>query len=162
MQPARFRAHPFRHGGGEGDDVVLHFGFDLVDARQVEAALFANGLGCRLRNDSGFGQRFRGGDFHLQPRPELVFVTPDVPHLGTGIASDQASSFTASNVGQKKTLYCNCWHKVRAPYSSETWVGSSSFHSAPAEIVECRCFPSWVFRTKLKAAGVLADNFGMR
>ena len=89
MQPARFRTHLFGDCGGKGNDVVLNFSFDLIDTRQVEAALFADGLGCRLRNDSGLGQGLRGGDFHLQPGAELVFVTPDVPHVGTGITSNQ-------------------------------------------------------------------------
>ena len=89
MQPARLRADLFGDRRGEGDDVVLHLGFDLVDARHVEAALFADGLGGRLRNDAGLGQRFGGGDFHLQPGAELVFVTPDAAHLGAGITSDQ-------------------------------------------------------------------------
>ena len=55
VQPARLGADLLGDRGGEGDDVVLHLGFDLVDAIDVEAALLANGLGgglgarCRLR-----------------------------------------------------------------------------------------------------------------
>jgi len=45
MEPARLRPYLFRYGGGEGDDVMLHFGFNLVDASNIDVALFANGLG---------------------------------------------------------------------------------------------------------------------
>ena len=89
MQPARFRADFFGDGGGEGDDVVLHFGFDLVDAVEVEVALFADGDGRRLRNQSGFGQGFGGRQFDFKPGAELVLVAPDMPHFGPGITCDQ-------------------------------------------------------------------------
>ena len=62
MQPARFRADLFRNRRGEGNDVMLHLGLDLVNTRDLEAALFAHGLGRRLRHNAGLGQRFGSSD----------------------------------------------------------------------------------------------------
>ena len=39
-------------GGGEGDDVVADFGFDLVDAVDGEVALVADGVGGGLRDEA--------------------------------------------------------------------------------------------------------------
>ena len=89
MQPARFRPDFLGHSSGEGDDVVLHLGFDLVDAIEVEVTLFADGDGRRLRHQSGFGERFSGCQFDLEPGAELVLVAPDMPHFGAGITCDQ-------------------------------------------------------------------------
>ncbi len=46
MQPARFRADFFGDGGSEGDDVVLHLGFNLADTVEVEVTLLADGGSC--------------------------------------------------------------------------------------------------------------------
>ena len=67
---------------------MLHLGFDLVDAVKVKAALLAHGFGGRLRHEAGFGERFRGGKFNLQPGLKLVLVTPDAAHLRAGIACE--------------------------------------------------------------------------
>ena len=45
------------YGGGEGDDVVTDFGFDLVDAVDGEGALVADGVGGGL---AGRGRTWRG------------------------------------------------------------------------------------------------------
>src|SRR5215472_3629191 len=89
MKPARFRADLLRYSGGEGNDVVFHFGFDCVDAVQVEVTFLPDSYSGRLRYETGFGERFRRGDFDFQPGAELVLVTPDVPHIGTRITCDQ-------------------------------------------------------------------------
>ena len=89
MQPAGFGSDFFGYRRGEGNDVVLHLRFDLVDAVEVEVALFANDDSRGLRHQSGFGQRFRGRQFDFKPGAELVLVAPDMPHLGPGIACDQ-------------------------------------------------------------------------
>ena len=93
MQPARRFgiAHGFLHGDGEGDHVVPDFRFDLVDARHVHAralAQFARGF---LRDDAGFGERFRGGQLDVEPLLEFVFLAPDAAHLRTRVACDQFS-----------------------------------------------------------------------
>src|SRR5215472_18011942 len=60
VQPARLRADLLRDCRSKGDDVVLHLGFDLMDPSDLEATLFANGLGRALRYDAGFRQSFGG------------------------------------------------------------------------------------------------------
>ena len=72
-------------------------------------------LAADCGHDAGFGQGFGGGEFHLQPGAELVFVTPDVSHLRAGITCDQASSLMTCNL-VKETYHCNCWHKVRVSH----------------------------------------------
>src|ERR1700678_1140384 len=67
----------FGDGGGEGDDVVLHFGFDLVDAVDGEGAAVADGVGGRLRDEAEFGESLRGGDFNGEPALVFVGVGPD-------------------------------------------------------------------------------------
>ena len=59
MQPARVlgAGDVFGDGGGEGDNVVLHLGFDLVDAGDSRSCRFiANGVGGLLRDHSGAGE----------------------------------------------------------------------------------------------------------
>ena len=65
--------------------------FNLVDARDVNArplAQFPRGL---ARDDSGFGQRFGGGQLDVEPLLEFVFLAPDAAHLRTRVPCDQFS-----------------------------------------------------------------------
>src|SRR5579884_714273 len=94
MKPTRFRTNFLRDSRGECNYVVLNLGFERLDACKVEIAVFANGLGSRLRNHAGFGQRLRSRDFNAQPHAELVFVTPDAAHFGPGVAWDHALAST--------------------------------------------------------------------
>ena len=88
MEPAGVRADDFGDGGGEGDDVVADFGFDLVDAFDAEVGALADRLGGFFGDEAGLGEGFGGGDFDGQPGAEAVFVAPDAGHLGPGIARD--------------------------------------------------------------------------
>src|SRR3984957_3571412 len=92
VQPTRLRYDLLGYCSGEGDDVVLHLGFDLVDAVEVEAALFAHGLGGRLRHQSGLGERFRGCELDLEPGLKLVLVTPDAADVGAGVTSNHRTT----------------------------------------------------------------------
>ena len=94
MQPAGFFAEPLRfqalgNGGGESNDVVLHFGFDLVNALRRSTGLFGDGVGGGLGNDAVLGKYRTGRRLHLQPAAILVVVGPDASHRGAGIALDQ-------------------------------------------------------------------------
>ena len=89
MKPARIGPDDLGHGGSEGNHIVAHFGFDLVDALHAEIGTLANGLGRRLGNHACLGQSFGGGDFHGQPGAEAIFITPDAAHFRAGIARDQ-------------------------------------------------------------------------
>ena len=77
-------------GGGEGDDVVADFGFDLVDAVDGEVAAVTDSVGCGLGDDAGAGEGLRGGDLDGEPAAVLVFVGPDAAHVGARVAGDQA------------------------------------------------------------------------
>src|SRR5579863_734675 len=92
VEPAGFGADELGNGGGEGDDVVADFGFDLVDAFEAEVGEFADGFGGGLGNLAGGREGFGGGDFDGQPGAEAVFVAPDAGHLGAGVARDQGLS----------------------------------------------------------------------
>jgi hypothetical protein len=91
VQPAGFGADLLRYRSGEGDDVMLHLGLDLMDACQIEVGLVADRHGGLLRHDAVLGQRFAGGGFHFQPHAVLVLVGPDGAHAGPCVACDQTS-----------------------------------------------------------------------
>ena len=92
VQPARRFgiADRFLHGDGEGDHVMADFGFDFVDARDVNAGAFAQFRGGFARHDACFGERFRGGQLDVQPLLELVFFAPDAAHFRARVSCDQA------------------------------------------------------------------------
>ena len=61
MEKARRRTNALRHRRGERDHIVLHFGFDFVDAVNLEVRSLLDGMRRIFRHDSSFGQRFRRG-----------------------------------------------------------------------------------------------------
>src|SRR5260370_14182758 len=79
-------------GGGEGDDVVLALGFDLVDAGDGEVAAVADGVGGLLRDEAEAGESLRGGDLDGEPAAVLVLVGPDAAHGGASVAGDQSEA----------------------------------------------------------------------
>jgi hypothetical protein len=89
VQPARFGAYFFCDGSGEGDDVVLYFGFDLVDTLDVEGSALADGFSGLRGNDAIFGEDFAGYGLDFKPGGEFTFVAPDAAHGSAGIARDQ-------------------------------------------------------------------------
>ena len=78
-------------GGGEGDDVVADFGFDLVDAVDGEGAAVADGVGGGLGDEAEAGEGLRGGGFDGEPAAVLVLVGPDAAHGGACVAGDHDS-----------------------------------------------------------------------
>ena len=91
MDEARLRANVLGKVCEEGDDVVLGFAFDFVDARHIEGsggALFPNDL-CRLLWDhSDFGEPGRSMGFDLEPDAKAGLRRPDRRHFGAAIAGD--------------------------------------------------------------------------
>lgn len=75
-------------GGGEGDDVMTDFGFDLVDAVYGEGSLVTDGVGGGLGDEAEFGEGLRGGDLDSEPAAVFVLVGPDAAHRGASVAGD--------------------------------------------------------------------------
>ncbi len=82
------------YGGGEGDDVVLDFGFYFVDAVYREGALVADGVGSGLGYEAEFGEGLGGSDFNGEPALVFVGVGPDAAHLGACVAGDHRRFLT--------------------------------------------------------------------
>ena len=89
----------FGNSSGESDDVVVKrlFQFTLAgdEAGQIGKPFVATGfnlLEILGGDDALFHERFAGEQFDLQPEAELVFVGPDGPHFGTGIARNHADT----------------------------------------------------------------------
>src|SRR5512135_2106836 len=81
--------------GQEGNDVMLDFGLDSIDASNVELgglAFFPDFLGGILRDDAELGHSFGGVRLDLEPDAEFRFRRPDREHAGSGIAWDHAAS----------------------------------------------------------------------
>ncbi len=73
----------------KGDDVVLGFRFDRIDAPNVEfgsGALFPDDVGGFFRMVPRFGHGAGGVRLDLEPDPEAALRSPDCCHFGTGIA----------------------------------------------------------------------------
>ena len=75
-------------GGGEGDDVVADFGFDLVDAVDGEVAAVTDGVCGGLRDQAEARESLGGGGLNGEPAAVLVLVGPDAAHGGACVASD--------------------------------------------------------------------------
>ena len=100
MQPARLRADFLRYGGGKGNHVMPHLGFNLMNAFQVKVTALGNGPGGIFRDDPCLGQSQAGGSFHLKPAAKFVFITPNSAHLRARIAWYQRFSSQKSRVNQ--------------------------------------------------------------
>ena len=90
MQPAGGRriADGLADSHREGDDVVLHFGFQFVDSRDVNLGARAQG-GCgRLGDLPRFRERVGCGKFHVEPFLVAIGVAPNAAHLFPSVAWD--------------------------------------------------------------------------
>src|SRR5260370_1265416 len=107
MQPAcgGWISDRFADSHGEGDDVVLDAGFDLMDLRHIDFGASANRGGGILRDLAGFGQCLGGCQLNFQPLCKLVRVTPNVAHLLTRVTWDQ---FLLLKRRRKKTRVLLC------------------------------------------------------
>ena len=89
-------------GGGEGDDVVADFGFDLVDAGDGEVAVVADGVGGGLRDEAEAGEGLRGGGLDGEPAAVLVLVGPDAAHGRACVAGDHRVRFEVQVRGESQ------------------------------------------------------------
>jgi hypothetical protein len=113
VHEARFRADDFGQVRQEGDDVVLHFGLDGVDARHVElgiAGLVPYGLRCVCGDHAKLGLRVRRVRLDLEPDAELLFRRPDGGHFGPGIAGDHVRRLVREGGSG-----CDDWLAATAP-----------------------------------------------
>jgi len=89
----------FGDGGGEADDIVverfLQFFLSGDEAGQISEPFVATGLDL-LEIPRGYDaflhECLAGEEFDLQPESEFVFVGPDGPHFGAGIARNHAGT----------------------------------------------------------------------
>src|SRR5258708_4045424 len=89
VEPARLGADEFGDGGVEGDDVVVDFGLDFLDAFELEVGAITDGFSGLFGDPSGFGEGFGGGKFDLEPGAEAVFFAPDAADFGASVAVNQ-------------------------------------------------------------------------
>ena len=68
-------------GHGEGDDIVFHACFQLVNTGDIHFGTRAYRGSGLFRDLACFGQGLRGGKLDFQPLGELVGVAPNVAHL---------------------------------------------------------------------------------
>ncbi len=80
------RSDVLRHGGGEGNHVVLGGPLDFLDARDVERAALANVASGLGRDDSGVGHRLRRRGLDQEPGLVAMLIAPDPAHLRMGIS----------------------------------------------------------------------------
>jgi len=94
MQPPRlaFQALTLQrlcHSGSKGNDVVLHLGFDLLNAGNGEACLGRDRFGRVGGDDTALGQHRARCGFHLQPAAVFCFLGPDAAHGRACVTFDQ-------------------------------------------------------------------------
>src|SRR5260370_4150144 len=92
MDKTRIGADMLGEVGQEGDDVMVGFALDLVDARDLEFALLPDRARGRRRDDAQRGLGVTGMRLDLEPDAETVLRLPDRAHRGAAIAGDHLSS----------------------------------------------------------------------
>src|SRR5436309_14009885 len=92
MEPARFRAHDLSDSRRKSDNIMAHFGFDLIDPLQPEVRPLADSFGSLFRDPASFGQGFSGGDLNRQPGAKAVLIAPNAAHFRAGVAWNQVRS----------------------------------------------------------------------
>ena len=79
----------------EGDDVMLGFALDFIDARDVETGIPALGPDRRsrlARNDAQIGHRIGGMRFDLEPDAVAGLRAPYLSHRLAGVTRDHRQS----------------------------------------------------------------------
>src|SRR5207253_3805422 len=92
MEPARFRAHDLSDCRRKSDNIMAHFGFDLINTLQPEVRSLANSFGSLFRHHASFGQSFSGSDLNHQPGAKAVFIAPNAAHFQASVAWNQVRS----------------------------------------------------------------------
>src|SRR5437773_9768329 len=92
MEPARSRAHDLTDSRRKADNIMAHFGFDLIDPLQPEIRSLADSFGSLFRDPASFGQGFSGGDLNRQPGAKAVLIAPIAAHSRAGVAWNQVRS----------------------------------------------------------------------
>src|SRR5438128_2557779 len=93
---------------------MTHFSFDLVDAIHFEVGALTNSAGRFFGDQASFRQGLSCRHLDRQPGSKTVFVTPNLPHLGAGIARDHGSAL--SKVAENGGL--GILKEVRSAYQS--------------------------------------------
>src|SRR2546430_1167599 len=104
MNEARLGADVLGEARQERDHVVLHLALDLVDARDVEAALLPDRLGGFLGNDALGRERVAGMRLDLEPDAEPVLRLPDGAHLRPAVARDHGDCLSQRLAGDKRRV----------------------------------------------------------
>ena len=107
VKVARGRSDELRDRCREGDDVVLRFQLDLVDAIDGEIRLGFDFGGGVFGNDALRGERFRDGEFDVEPALVFVLVFPDPAHRRTCVARYHPKSLTEPN-RRRRVLLARC------------------------------------------------------
>src|SRR5438552_11656493 len=104
MEPARFRAHDLSDSRRKSDNIMAHFGFDLIDPLQPEIRSLADSFGSLFRYHASFGQSVRGGDLNRQPGAKAVLIAPNAAYLRAGITWNQVRSLGCSEIAGLRIL----------------------------------------------------------
>src|SRR5262249_33661383 len=92
MHEARFGADMLGEVGQKGDDVMMGFALDLVDAFDLELATLPYSTRRALGDDAERRLRIAGMGLDLEPDPITGFRRPDPGHLGPAVARDHAAA----------------------------------------------------------------------
>ena len=114
LHEAGVLAHKFGQMGQEGDDVVLHLAFDLVDAIDVELHVpgFPDRLGGVGGHHAQLGQLVGGVGLDLEPDAVFGLGRPDVGHFRPGIARDHGARL--SRLAKRAGLRANSANRPAA------------------------------------------------
>ena len=82
----------FRHGGGEGEDVVAEVELQFVDTADGETGVGAQLRGGGRGDNTGGSQGFGCGEFDPQPAVEFCLVGPERGHSRAGVAGNHQHS----------------------------------------------------------------------
>ena len=85
MEKSRCWTHMLRDGGGEGDHIVLHLGFDLLNAIHGECCAIPDVCGILLRDDAMLSKGLDYSQFNVKPALIFVLITPDRAHFGASV-----------------------------------------------------------------------------
>ena len=89
-----FVAYVFTYVGEEGDNVVVDFAVNFMDAVYVKVCFGFDHFHCFLRNAAQFSICFAGSDFHIQHGLPFISFVPDLFHDRTCVPWYHLSDFS--------------------------------------------------------------------